>query len=111
MAGGAHTYSAQFNALDAAMTAVSSMALQIGGPATGFYNPGFLPTFLDDSRVNTNSSADTSTVAIAGGGSLSAAEWQISKPASPVDIGTLSTTDGTFSLTLPAQSVTTLVVT
>jgi hypothetical protein len=269
----ATTYSAQFNALDAAMTAVSSLALQIGGPATGFYNPGFLQTFLDDSRsridfvefqaygtgdstsestllsglptlstdltdlrtminntlgtqvpihvgewnlsyendsldctefasaydadllgrilaagdvsqafgtkdgglgalydtsgggcsfsedtpmplyeaismftgadlfaglgttmvsatsslsgvvafassapddivlVNTNSSADASTVAIASGGSLSAAEWQISQPASPVHIGTLSTTDGTFSLTLPAQSVTTLVVT
>ena len=57
-------------------------------------------------------------VKVTGGGSLSlsAAVWQIHQagsalPAAPARAGTLSTSNGQFTVSLPAQSVTTLIVT
>jgi hypothetical protein len=66
--------------------------------------------------VNTGSSAVNAPVKVAGGGSLSAAVWQIHQtgsalPAAPARAGTLSTSNGQFTVNLPAQSVTTLIVT
>jgi O-glycosyl hydrolase len=66
--------------------------------------------------VNTASTAVNAPVIVAGGGSLSAAVWQIHQtgsalPAAPAHVATLSTGNGQFTVNLPAQSVTTLIVT
>jgi hypothetical protein len=65
--------------------------------------------------VNTNGTAVNAPVNIAGGGSLSAAVWQIHQagaalPAAPAHVRTLTTSNGWLTVSLPAQSVTTLVI-
>jgi hypothetical protein len=60
--------------------------------------------------VNTNGSVSAATIGITNGASLSAAVWQIKTVATPTKVATLSTTNGTFALSLPADSVTTMVV-
>jgi hypothetical protein len=65
--------------------------------------------------VNKNTTATTTVVHVNGDTPLSAAEWQIDQtgttPSAPSEVGTQTSYDGAFSYTLPALSVTTLVLT
>jgi hypothetical protein len=76
----------------------------------------FASTSPDDIvLVNTGGAAQNAMIQVKNGGRLTAAAWQIDQtgetPSAPANVSTTTTTNGSFDLSLPADSVTTLVVT